>query len=277
MATALHSHKNSHPLRAGQIADYQRNGFLVVRGFFSVEELQPLRWAYAEDPTINGHVYGMEDIEGRGHPTCTWIELGDDHSKFSIKTSTCLARVDWHQDYASWYDDGLLFPQLLTVGIAVEPATRDNGCVQFIPGSHRMGRIGHPAADGGHGLFEARVERAQQQLGQIHVELDVGDAVFFHCNMLHGSGLNDTDTERVMLFSSYNAVSNPPYMEAIGANEEGAFMGISIEDRAYRPLDKLSDDVLSKRSFRSAFSHTRFNEPDFQLSGTYSKAVKLAK
>ena len=286
-----------------QVEHYHRDGLLVIRSFFSPGELSDLRLAYRQDPTFGGHVYGMEDSSGRGHPFCTWTDLGDDmigmiprmarmvevteallgepcyhwHSKFSVKTSTCQARVDWHQDYGSWYDDGVLFPHMLTVGIAVEPTSVANGCVQFIPGSHQLGRMDHPAAAGGQAVFEARVERARQRLGLVQVEMDVGDAVFFHCNTLHGSGINSTDSQRVMIFSSYNAVSNAPFADLRGNNEEGAYMGISAADRAYRPLVRVADDVLVNQAYRSAFSHTRFHDPRWELDDTYCKAIKLGQ
>jgi len=38
---------------------------------------------------------------------------------------------------------GGLFPDLVSVFIAVDPCTRANGCLQVIPGSHRLGRIDH--------------------------------------------------------------------------------------------------------------------------------------
>ena len=275
-----------------------------VREMFNPEELAPLSQAYHDDPTIRGSIYGMSDYDGKAHPFNSWTELGDDiigmiprmarlvegseallgepcyhwHSKFSIKTSNCDARVDWHQDYASWYDDGVLFPNMLTVGIAVEPATMANGCVQFVPGSHHIGRIGtiSGSADSSHEQDQLmRFELARQMLGIRHAEMDVGDVVFFHANTLHGSGLNSTDNERVMIFCSYNAVSNAPHAEAQGPNDEGAYMNITAEERTYKPLLKIADDVLVKRSYKSAFSHTRFHQANFDLEGTYSQALKI--
>ena len=284
-----------------QIADYHRDGLLRVPGLFDVDEFEPLRRAFRDDPTLNGALYGMLDEEGEPHPICIWTELADDiigmvprmarvveaseallgepcyhwHSKLTVKPPRCRARVDWHQDYASWYDDGVLFPQMLTVAIALEPATKANGCMQFIPGSHRMGRIDHRADDSGFENFWPRLEKAKEILGLIHCELDVGDAVFFHCNLLHGSGSNETDSARPLLFPSYNAVSNAPVPEAQGPNEEGAFMNISAAERGFRPLQKLADDVLRMRRYKSAFHHTQFKNPRLGLDGTYSPAVPL--
>jgi hypothetical protein len=186
--------------------------------------------------------------------------------------------VDWHQDYASWYDDGVLFPHMLTVGIADEPTTMANGCVQFIPGSHQLGRIGtiSHSADSSYTQDQTvRFELAKQVLGIRHAEMDVGDVVFFHSNTLHGSGLNTTDSERVMIFCSYNAVSNAPHIEARGPNDEGAYMNITAEERAYRPLQKIADDVLLKRKYKSAFFHTRFQKANYQLEDTYCQALKI--
>ena len=283
------------PLSADQIAAYLRDGVLRVPNLFDADELEPLRQAIAQDPTVNGQLYGMVDIEGEAQPICIWTDLGDDiigmiprmarmveatesllgescyhwHSKITIKPARCPALVDWHQDYYSWYDDGVLFPKLITVGIAVEPSTRENGCMQVVPGSHRMGRIGHGGYD------PVRFALAKEKLGVIHCELDVGDAIFFDCNTLHGSDANSTDQARVLLMSSYNAASNEPFEKARGPNIEGAFMNISAAERAYRPLEKLPDDVLAKRLFKSAFQHTRFNRPRISSRDGYTQAVPI--
>jgi hypothetical protein len=52
-------------------------------------------------------------------------------------------------------------------------------------------------------------------------------------------------------------------------------MNIGSEDRRYCPIDVLPDDVLRERKFVSAFSHTRFHDPDWDLDGDYYKAGKL--
>jgi hypothetical protein len=56
--------KNAYALTAMQVAQYHHDGFLLMRNLFSADELEPLRQAYREDPTINGRIYGMEDLQG---------------------------------------------------------------------------------------------------------------------------------------------------------------------------------------------------------------------
>jgi len=287
-------------LDKGQLEAYRRDGVITIRKLFDSDELEPLRQAYREDPTVNGSIYGMVDAADRPHPICIWSECGVDiigmiprmarmvetteellgepcyhwHSKITVKPPYCQANVDWHQDFASWYDDGVLLPRMLTVALAVEPVNQANGCMQLIPGSHKLGRLDHRPIDGRSDAFYIRVEKAKKMFGLYQCELNIGDAVFFHCNILHGSGSNETDTSRLMIFSSYNGVSNEPIPGAEGVNEEGAFMNIPPEERKFRPLEKLSDDVLKHSRYKSAFSHTVFKAPDTDLKGTFCKATE---
>ncbi len=287
---------SARPLSDEQIAAFQRDGYLRIPGFFDAGEMEPLRRAYREDPTINGQMYGMLDSEGKAQPLCIWTDLGDDivgmiprmarmveatesllgescyhwHSKFVVKPPRCPALLEWHQDFYSWYDDGVLFPRMLTVAIAIEPATLKNGCMQVIPGSHHMGRIGHGGAE------PSRVRKAIDVLGIVHCELAVGDVGFFHCNTLHCSGSNTTDAPRVLLHVAYNAASNEPHQDARGRNIDGAFMNIPATERCYRKLEKLPDDVLVTHRYKSAFHHTRFRRPRVgHGDDTFTKAVRL--
>ena len=75
-----------------------------------------------------------------------------------------------------------------------------------------------------------------------------------------------------MIFVSYNAASNEPVPGAQGPNEVGAFMNIAPEERSYRRLERLPDDVLSAHRYKSAFSHTPFRTPRLDLSGPYTQA-----
>ncbi len=86
---------------------------------------------------------------------------------------------------------------------------------------------------------------------------------------------DETETARLMIFASYNAVANEPIPGALGANEEGAFMNISPQERMFSPVEKLPDDVLLERRYKPAFLSTRFKIPRTDLTGSYSKASRL--
>ena len=112
--------------------------------------------------------------------------------------------------------------------VALDPATRENGCLQVLRGSHRLGRLDHGAvADGRVGLDDEEVSgssgSAQQhgadpqrvQLAQaagyqrLYCELDPGDAIFFHCNTLHRSdAIRPGGDPRWALICCYNTKHN---------------------------------------------------------------------
>ena len=108
---------------------------------------------------------------------------------------------------------------------------------------------------------------AKEKFGLAYCELDVGNVVFFDCNTLHGSDANPTDQARVLILVSYNAASNEPIEAARGPNIDGAFMNITAAERAYRPIEKLPDDVLATRRYNSAFHHTQFKSPLIEKGG----------
>jgi ectoine hydroxylase len=289
-----------HKLTSQNISDYHKDGYVIVRSFYEAEEIAPLQQAVIDDPSINGSIYGMTgDTEAPQH-FCNWTDCGDDmvgmmprltrtinateallndecyhwHSKFVIKPPQCSVGR-WHQDYGSWYDDGVINPDMLTIAKAITQTTRENGCTRVIPGSHRMGRMNPPQQIGAANAFRARLEHAKEKLGVVYCELNPGDVMFFHSNILHSGGANNTDTTRVVMFSSYNARANAPVSGASGLNEGGAFMNISKEERAFKRLERVSDDSLLARRYKSFFSHTNFASPKTGLDENFTRAVKL--
>jgi ectoine hydroxylase-related dioxygenase (phytanoyl-CoA dioxygenase family) len=139
----------------------------------------------------------------------------------------------WHQDYGYWYDNGMLFPDLLTVFIAIDECKRHNGCLQVLKGSHKCGRIEH-------GLNESkeqrradpnRVAEVEKVLPLQFVELEPGDAVFFHCNLMHRSEQNSSDRRRWAFLVAYNKATNNPTKKHHHAQ--------------YTPLHKVSDEAIA--------------------------------
>ena len=111
--------------------------------------------------------------------------------------------VLWHQDGGYTYKvhrdgdhsaetvDAL---RMINVWSPLVPAREDNGCMQFIPGTHRIGMARHEDR-------EFYLEISQEDLAPyvdqaVSIELDPGDIVLFH-NMLYHQGLpNRTDQVR---------------------------------------------------------------------------------
>jgi hypothetical protein len=119
----------------------------------------------------------------------------------------------WHQDYGYWYQNGVLYPDLTSIFIAVDRATKENGCLQVIQGSHKLGRIEHQLTGDQAGADQSRVDEILKRLELVYVEMEPGDAVFFHANTLHRSDRNHSENPRWSMICCYNAKHNDPYTE----------------------------------------------------------------
>ncbi len=98
--------------------------------------------------------------------------------------------LPWHQDGGDGW--GLDRDPLVTVWTALDPATKANGCVEVIPGTHRLGLLSAQ----GHTVSEEHVARYAPDDRIVHVELEPGEVVLLHNWLLHRSGMNSTDIPR---------------------------------------------------------------------------------
>ena len=107
-----------------------------------------------------------------------------------------------------------MFPdQLISVMIALTPATIENGCLQVIKGSHKLGRVNHGFSGEQVGADMIMVENALKTMELVYCTLEPGDALFFHPNLLHRSEANLSDNPRWSVISCYCAQSNLAYKE----------------------------------------------------------------
>lgn len=97
--------------------------------------------------------------------------------------------LGWHQD--RWTD--LDRDPVITIWIALDPATIANGCVQVIPGSHHS--LINPEDASGF-LRQDQAEAALAQAKPVFLELAAGEAVLLHNWLLHASEVNHTDIPR---------------------------------------------------------------------------------
>ena len=132
--------------------------------------------------------------------------LGDD---IMIKFDSCFLKpartgsaTPWHQDNGLWRD-GETEP--FNFWVALDPATKANGCLQMIPGSHKGDIISHVLyQDSIHGeLPRETVTEMKERHGLHHVELDSGDVVCWHSNMMHYSPPNTSEQGRIAIAGVY--------------------------------------------------------------------------
>src|SRR5438874_708135 len=224
-------------LSDSQVQQFQRDGYLIVPSLFDHDEAEILRRTAKADAAFKKHAYDLKDGEGGTAKLVLWNKAGEDlygtvarshrlvdameqllgdevyhyHSKMSIKEPLTGGAWAWHQDYGYWYQNGCLFPDMASAFIAVDPNTRANGCMQVLKGSHRMGRIDHGRYGDQTGADPERTQEAMKVLELVYVELDPGDALFFHSNTLHRSDQNKSPHPRWSLLCCYNTRRNNPY------------------------------------------------------------------
>jgi ectoine hydroxylase len=136
------------------------------------------------------------------------------HSKMIMKDAKVGGAWAWHQDYGYWYQNGVLFPLLTSASLAIDPSTPENGCLQVLKGSHKLGRIDHVLTGDQAGADLERVNEALKRLELVHMVMDPGDVLFFHCNLLHRSDRNCSDHPRWSMICCYNAARNDPYKDS---------------------------------------------------------------
>jgi ectoine hydroxylase len=221
-------------------AAFDREGYLIKRGLFSADEIALCNRVITTDPAIQGSRLKLADSAGGSTELALWNHPGDDvfgmiarcgrvaggaetllggevyhyHSKLTMKRPGGGGRWEWHQDYGYWYNNGCLFPDLASCLIAVDRASRENGCLQVLKGSHRMGRIDHVAIGDQTGADPERVDAALGRLERVYCDLEPGSAIFFHSNLLHRSDRNTSPDPRWALICCYNAARNDPYKES---------------------------------------------------------------
>jgi ectoine hydroxylase len=247
---------------------YQEAGFLLSKGFFEPAEINLLKCAAKEDRALDDHSFSRNDGEGGRVRLSLWNNSGDTiygmfarcesivdsatkllkdevyhyHSKMIMKDAKVGGAWTWHQDYGYWYQNGVLSPNLTSVFIAVDPATIENGCMQVIPYSHHLGRIEHVLKGEQAGADMERVTEILKRLPLLHIEMEPGDALFFHSNLLHRSDQNTSENPRWTMICCYNAKSNDPYKES--------------HHPRYTPLNKVPDSAIKDAALK------RFAEGD---------------
>ena len=227
--------------RDDQLTAYLRNGFVTVPKLLDTESSQLLRNIAKADAAIQHDRAGRDDGEGGTVELVVRNEVSDDtiygavvrsagivrrmeqlldgevyhyHHKMILKEPRIGGAWAWHQDYGYWYDNGCLLPLLASCMIAVDRATRENGCLQVLRGSHLMGRMNHGPVGDQTGADPERVAAAMDRFDTVYCELEPGDAVFFDCNLLHRSDQNKSDNARWAFIACYNAARNDPYKDS---------------------------------------------------------------
>ena len=225
-----------------QMESYYTNGYLIINNFCTKEEIQKLYSTAKQDNAMAKNALDLNDQSGKKTKLSLWFTpsndvfgyltrsekmiksveklLNDDspvchfHSKLMQKEPRVGGAWEWHQDYGYWYKNQFMFPdQLISVMIALTDANKENGCLQVIRGSHKMGRVNHGFAGEQVGADMTMVSNALKTMELVYCDIKAGDALFFHSNLLHRSEANLSEHPRWSIISCYSSQSNLAYNE----------------------------------------------------------------
>ena len=157
---------------------------------------------YEKDPVLDSYTTHsailncVESIVGKDVQTI--------HTMLINKPPNVDGRHPLHQDL-------LYFPfrpadKIVASWTALEPVTRENGCLVVLPKSHRGELLKHGNPDWENlnaGYFGVASVDTDER---VHLEMNPGDTVFFHPILIHGSGRNRTQGYRRAISAHYTAV-----------------------------------------------------------------------
>lgn len=228
---------------AEDLAAMDRDGFLVVRGFFdAAETADVLRWTeeVSAAPEVPGrHMVYYED--SLTEPNRRVVQRIENFCPFHPQFDALVRHgrlLDWtaalmrapvvlfkekinfkmpgapgfkaHQDQqAGWTRYA---PVFVTALVTIDPATIENGCLEMAPGRHRDGLIGeewNPLSEDGLGLRP--------------VPTLPGDVIFFDSFAPHASKANLTGSPRRILYLTYNAAGHGDHRVQYFADKRASF------------------------------------------------------
>ncbi len=226
-----------------QIAAMARDGFLVVREFFSPAEVAEMQgwiaelsqapevpgrhWVYREDSFAEPGARVVQRIENfcpfhagfdrlvRNGALSAWVAalMGGPVVLFKEKINFKMpggAGFKAHQDQqAGW---SKYAPLCVTALVGIDPATLENGCLEIVAGRHREGLIGvewEPLDD--------------EALGLQAVPTAPGDVIFFDSFVPHASKPNATAHPRRLLYLTYNRAADGDQRARYHADKHAAF------------------------------------------------------
>jgi ectoine hydroxylase-related dioxygenase (phytanoyl-CoA dioxygenase family) len=216
-----------------QVKEYRENGFVAQRGFLSSDEVAELKAGVLDSVASLGKkkiAGGKEWEEGdtyydrvftqrlnlwRINPTVKRFMLNPGLGRMLCELTGVKAMRMWHDQTlikepfgnpTAWHLDNPYWSfysrDSISIWIALEDATLENGCMWFIPGTQELARfdnsgIGANMAD----LFKVYPEMAQ--IDPVAVPMKAGDCSFHNGLCAHGAGANMTRKRRIAMTAGY--------------------------------------------------------------------------
>jgi len=211
-------------LSEAQVAFYRDNGFVIPDFRLPAETVQAMRAAYGDLLAANAETPGFDPdfILGPHLPTPgaqgtkgdpRWLEFARNPDILRMVAQvagpdlilwgmTVFGKPARHGKITPWHQDGDYYPieplETVSVWIALDDATPENGCLRYMPGSHRERRIypHHWEERPDFTLTQVLDDGYFDEARAVNVELKAGQIAIHDVYMAHASGANKSDIRR---------------------------------------------------------------------------------
>jgi len=240
-------------LSADQISFYQQNGYLAGIRMLSEDQLEVLRHELFEltDPAHPGHqlFYEFNANESADpaqtlfHALGAWrikpglhdllwnpvfVSVAEQlldgpvrfwHDQIFYKPAHHGGVVIWHQDYSYWTRTTPMAH--ISCWIGLDDSTRDNGCLHYVPGSHRWPLLPRASfANRMDAILDFLTPSQRSEFKPVPIELKAGECSFHHPMMVHGSYANATShPRRAVVLNAFRdgvtSASDAPLLEGV--------------------------------------------------------------
>ena len=229
-------------LSGNQIEAYERDGFVFPIPVMSGEEAASLG-RRMERARAAGTLRGLGGT--KSYLRFPWIHalatrpvlldavedlIGPD---IFLYHNTVWSKEGGAPDYVSWHQDNTYFGhepcEVLTAWVALTPATVESGCMEFLPGTHKLGQLPLQQAEtGGANMLSSgqTAEIGAAGAAPVPVELRPGEASIHHAFLVHGSRPNRAARRR----TGISLIYHPLHLRQIGACRTSALLARG-EDR----------------------------------------------
>jgi phytanoyl-CoA hydroxylase len=227
------------------LRSYERDGYVVVRGLFDAKALA--RWRDRLRSIVEGEVEpaermvvmrdvmvvkGAVEVDTASEAIAKIQDFENDSELYSYATDDrlvdCVERFVGRDVFSihtmlinkppnvdgrhPLHQDLVYFPfrpadKIVATWTALEPVTRENGCLVVLPGSHKGELFAHEDVDWEWvNLAYFGIQGMDACAERVHLEMNPGDTVFFHPVLVHGSGRNRTQGFRRAISAHYGSM-----------------------------------------------------------------------
>ena len=218
------------PLTAQDVAFYRQNGYLLYhQQLFSEEKFSRLKAIFEEHLAQKGKKLSDElDTPHFRDPRLLEFLLSDEvldlvepiigpnialwSSHFICKDPYTGRATPWHEDSAYWNGRISAYNNIVTVWLALDRSTKENGCMRVIPGSHNNGFSDYEPVDRTSNTFDSQIKHVDDSKA-VDFELDPGESSLHDARIMHGATANTSPLRRCGYTMRYLSTAARVYPE----------------------------------------------------------------